>query len=75
MILDSEKAYGLLDDKTKAKYPTYNIFLAKINDINKIITTSISSYVKNDKTYKITGRNGYSMEIIEEYPNDIKISF
>ncbi len=77
--IDPDRAYSMLGELTKEKYSNVAVFKYNINSINRVIRTNISKYdvsiSDNKNIYKVSNDKGYSLEIIEEYPNDFKINF
>ncbi len=79
MYIDSNKAYNMLNDLTKSKYPDLNSFM---NDRDNIASRLFDKFdtidVKEENNmiiYNIKNNNNDSIIITEEYPNDYKIDF
>ena len=83
MFLDSNKAYNMLDVKTKAVYPNIDDFNNNINNIYQNIKTKFNYFEKEEYednvNYNVQTRdndgNTISISIIEYYPYDYKIGF
>lgn len=77
--VDSLKAYNMLDEKTKEKYGSYEIFLSLKNTIYNEITPTVFAYsVEKDENqifYYLKDNKQKSIGIIEYYPMDFVINF
>ncbi len=79
MLNDSNKAYNMLDNKTKKKYPTITDFQNNYGEIWNKYTATIFSYAKqeykNYTVYNIVDNNQNKVTITEYNIMDYKIAF
>ena len=79
MFYDVNKAYNMLDDQTKEKYPDLNSFINNREVIADNLFTSFWYTNDNEDSdvfiYKVQNRGGDTITITEYYPNDFKIGF
>ena len=79
MFYDVNKAYNMLDDQTKEKYPDLNSFISNREVIADNLFTSFWYTNDNEDSdvfiYKVQNRGGDTITITEYYPNDFKIGF
>ncbi len=79
MYYDVNKAYNMLDDQTKEKYPDLNSFINNREVITDNLFTSFWYTNDNEDSdvfiYKVQNRVGDTITITEYYPNDFKIGF
>ena len=79
MYLDVDKAYEMLDLKTKEIYPNINSFVNNRDNINNGLFTKFwaTSTKENEDNivYKVQNHDGDTITITEYYPNDYSIGF
>lgn len=79
LYIDTEEAYNMLDESTKLKYPTLEIFTNNIDEINSIFTLNLKGYkadgVNGKRNYIIENQSNQKITLIENNIMDIYINF
>lgn len=76
LIVDKERAYNFISDKTKEKYGNYSGFVNNATDIYNNLSSSIKTIAKqNDNIFVVTDNNDNKITIYENHIMNYKLEF